>query len=84
MHVFAQYCHRRVERMALTGGRKGIKKPTVEEVAAAKVCVSGVGGGDGVYVRACVCVIEPYNYSLLPPHQSGCTIQSVDVRRGLR
>ena len=41
MHVFAQYCHRHVERMALTGGRKGIKKPTVEEVAAAKVTVLG-------------------------------------------
>ena len=39
MHIFAQYCHRRVERMALTGGRKGIKKPTVEEVIAAKVGV---------------------------------------------
>jgi hypothetical protein len=36
VHKFAQYCHKRVERMAITGGKKGIKKPTLEEVVLAK------------------------------------------------
>ena len=39
VHKFAQYCHKRVERMAITGGKKGIKKPTLEEVVLAKVCM---------------------------------------------
>ena len=38
VHKFAQYCHKRVERMAVTGGKKGVKKPTLEEVIVAKVC----------------------------------------------
>ena len=37
MEVFAQYCHKRVEKMAQSGAKKGVKKPTVEEIIHAKV-----------------------------------------------
>lgn len=37
MEVFAQYCHKRVEKMAQTGAKKGVKKPSVEEIVHAKV-----------------------------------------------
>lgn len=37
MEVYAQYCHKKVEKMAMTGAKKGIKKPTIEEIVQAKV-----------------------------------------------
>lgn len=37
MEVFAQYCHKRVEKMAQSGAKKGVKKPAVEEIIHAKV-----------------------------------------------
>ncbi len=44
MEVFAQYCHKKIERMAQSGAKKGSKKPTIDEVVHAKV---GVVGGCG-------------------------------------
>lgn len=41
VEVFAQYCHKKVEKMAQSGAKKGLKKPTLEEVVHAKV---GWGG----------------------------------------
>ena len=37
VEVFAQYCHKKVEKMAQSGAKKGLKKPTLEEVMHAKV-----------------------------------------------
>ena len=37
VEVYAQYCHKRVEKMTQTGAKKGVKKPTIEEVNHAKV-----------------------------------------------
>ncbi len=37
VEVFAQYCHKRVEKMAQSGAKKGVKKPAVEEIIHAKV-----------------------------------------------
>ena len=39
VEVYAQYCHKKVEKMAQSGAKKGLKKPTIEEVMHAKVCV---------------------------------------------
>ena len=39
VEVYAQYCHRKVEKMAQSGAKKGLRKPNVEEVIHAKVCV---------------------------------------------
>ncbi|XP_064384607.1 rho GTPase-activating protein 39-like isoform X2 [Halichondria panicea] len=36
VEVFAQYCHKRVEKMAQSGAKKGVKKPAVEEIIHAK------------------------------------------------
>lgn len=35
--MFAQYCHKKVEKMAQSGAKKGLKKPNIEEVVHAKV-----------------------------------------------
>lgn len=37
MEVYAQYCHKKVEKMAQSGAKKGLKKPNIEEVVHAKV-----------------------------------------------
>ena len=37
MEVYAQYCHKRVERMTQSGAKKGSKKPSLEELQHAKV-----------------------------------------------
>ena len=37
MELYAQYCHKHVEKKAQTGTKKGVKKPTIEEIAHAKV-----------------------------------------------
>ncbi len=37
IEVYAQYCHKRVEKMTQTGAKKGVKKPSIEEVMHAKV-----------------------------------------------
>lgn len=37
VEVIAQYCHKKVEKMAQSGAKKGLKKPTMEEVIHAKV-----------------------------------------------
>jgi hypothetical protein len=34
--VYAQYCHRRIEKMVQWGAKKGLKKPTIEEIQYAK------------------------------------------------
>lgn len=36
VEVFAQYCHKKVEKMAQSGAKKGLKKPNIEEVMHAK------------------------------------------------
>ena len=35
--MYAQYCHRKIEKMAQSGAKKGLKKPNIEEVVHAKV-----------------------------------------------
>jgi len=37
VEAYAQYCHKRVEKMAQSGAKKGVKKPSVEEIVHAKV-----------------------------------------------
>lgn len=37
MEVYARYCHKKVEKMTMTGAKKGLKKPTIEEIVQAKV-----------------------------------------------
>ena len=37
MEVYARYCHKKVEKMTMTGAKKGIKKPTIDEIVQAKV-----------------------------------------------
>ena len=37
VEVYAQYCHKRVEKMTQSGAKKGLKKPTLEEIKHAKV-----------------------------------------------
>ena len=37
MEVYARYCHKKVEKMTMMGAKKGLKKPTVEEIVQAKV-----------------------------------------------
>ena len=37
MEVYARYCHKKVEKMTMTGAKKGLKKPTTEEILQAKV-----------------------------------------------
>ena len=39
MHVFAEYCHKRVEKMTMMGAKKGLKKPSLDEIQHAKVVV---------------------------------------------
>lgn len=39
VEVYARYCHKKVEKMTMTGAKKGVKKPTVEEIVQAKVRV---------------------------------------------
>lgn len=36
VEVYAQYCHKRVEKMTQSGAKKGLKKPTLEEIKHAK------------------------------------------------
>jgi hypothetical protein len=36
VEVYAQYCHKRVEKMVQSGAKKGLKKPSLEEVIHAK------------------------------------------------
>ena len=40
MEVYAHYCHKRVEKMVQSGAKKGLKKPSLEEVIHAKVRTS--------------------------------------------
>ena len=40
MEVYAQYCHKRIEKMAQSGAKKGVKKPSIEEIMHAKVCIN--------------------------------------------
>ena len=35
--TYAQYCHKKIEKMAQWGAKKGLKKPTMEEIQYAKV-----------------------------------------------
>lgn len=44
MEVYAGYCHKKIEKMAQSGAKKGLKKPNIEEVMHAKV--SGCGYAD--------------------------------------
>ena len=37
MEVYAQYCHKKVEKMTQMGAKKGLKRPTVEEIIHSKV-----------------------------------------------
>lgn len=37
VEVYARYCHKKVEKMTMTGAKKGVKKPTIEEILQAKV-----------------------------------------------
>ena len=37
VEVYAQHCHKRVEKMTQSGAKKGVKKPTIEEIKHAKV-----------------------------------------------
>ena len=37
VETFATYCHKRVEKMTQWGPKKGLKKPTIEEIKDAKV-----------------------------------------------
>ena len=37
VEVYARYCHKKVEKMTMSGAKKGLKKPTIEEVMQAKV-----------------------------------------------
>ena len=39
VEVYAQYCHKKVEKMTMTGAKKGLRKPTLEEIVQAKVHV---------------------------------------------
>ena len=51
VEVYALYCHKKVEKMTQMGAKKGLKKPTLEEVIRAKVGIHrGVepGWGQGV------------------------------------
>jgi len=41
--VYAQYCHKKIEKIAQSGAKRGSKKPTVEEVVHAKVCKAMAG-----------------------------------------
>ena len=49
VEVFAQYCHKRVEKMAQSGAKKGVKKPAVEEIIHAKVMLTCVN----IRLRVC-------------------------------
>ena len=42
MEKYATYCHKRIEKMTQMGPKKGLKKPTVEEIKHAKVCEAKV------------------------------------------
>ena len=42
METYATYCHKRIEKMTQSGPKKGLKKPTVEEIKHAKVCKAKV------------------------------------------
>ena len=42
VEVYARYCHKKVEKMTMTGAKKGVKKPTLEEIVQAKVELSQV------------------------------------------
>jgi len=39
VHVYAQYCHKRVEKMTMMGAKKGLKKPSLDEIQHAKVFI---------------------------------------------
>lgn len=43
---FAAHCQRRLERISQTGAKKGLRKPTMEEIEQAKVtgCLTTEGG----------------------------------------
>ena len=68
MEVYAQYCHKRVEKMTQSGAKKGVKKPSIEELMHARVSrrlgssclVVGVVGG-----RLWSTSHEPYSTALL-------------------
>ena len=39
VHVYAEYCHKRVEKMTMMGAKKGLKKPSLDEIQHAKVSI---------------------------------------------
>ena len=58
VEVYAMYCHKKVEKMTQMGAKKGLKKPTLEEVIRAKVGVHRgvepwVEPGGLVYTERC-------------------------------
>ena len=38
MQVYAEYCHERLAKMVIHGGKHGTKKPTEEDITHAMVC----------------------------------------------
>lgn len=37
VHHFAEHCHRRLDRTMQSGAKRGVRKPTIEEIEQAKV-----------------------------------------------
>ena len=40
VEVYAQYCHKKVEKMTQMGAKKGLKRPTLVEIIHAKVLLA--------------------------------------------
>ena len=55
MELYARYCHKKVEKMTMTGAKKGLKKPTIEEILQAKVCSQILT--DGHLAEVCEAII---------------------------
>ena len=39
VHVYAEHCHKRVEKMTMMGAKKGLKKLSLDEIQHAKVSI---------------------------------------------
>ena len=37
IHHFAEHCHRRLDRTMQSGAKRGVRKPTIDEIEQAKV-----------------------------------------------
>ncbi|KAM5134993.1 rho GTPase-activating protein 39-like isoform 2-T2 [Mantella aurantiaca] len=37
--TYAKYCYRKLQKVAITGGKKGLRKPTLEEIEQARVAI---------------------------------------------